>query len=66
VKFKDWDLVGVPYRIVCGRGVAEGKVECKPRGGENADLPLTEAAAAAIAWVRAREAELRAAAEATR
>ena len=66
VKFKDWDLVGVPYRIVCGRGVAEGKVECKPRGGENADLPLTEAGAAAIAWVRAREAELRAAADATR
>ena len=66
VKFKDWDLVGVPYRIVCGRGVAEGKVECKPRGGENADLPLTQAGAAAIAWVRARDAELRAAADATR
>ncbi len=27
VKFKDADLVGIPYRITIGRGVAEGKVE---------------------------------------
>jgi prolyl-tRNA synthetase len=27
VKFKDADLVGIPYRINVGRGVAEGKVE---------------------------------------
>jgi prolyl-tRNA synthetase len=27
VKFKDADLIGVPYRINIGRGVAEGKVE---------------------------------------
>jgi prolyl-tRNA synthetase len=27
VKFKDADLVGIPYRINIGRGVAEGKVE---------------------------------------
>ncbi len=64
VKFKDWDLVGVPYRIVCGRGVAEGKVECKARGGENADVPLAEAGATAIAWVLARLHERQAAADA--
>jgi prolyl-tRNA synthetase len=27
VKFKDADLIGIPYRINIGRGVAEGKVE---------------------------------------
>lgn len=27
VKFKDADLIGIPYRINVGRGVAEGKVE---------------------------------------
>jgi prolyl-tRNA synthetase len=27
VKFKDADLVGIPYRINIGRGIAEGKVE---------------------------------------
>ena len=64
VKFKDWDLVGIPYRIVCGRGVANGTVEVKPRGGANADVPLAEAAALAAAWVQERQAALVAAAEA--
>ena len=27
VKFKDADLVGIPFRIVTGRSIAEGKVE---------------------------------------
>jgi prolyl-tRNA synthetase len=27
VKFKDADLIGIPYRINIGRGVSEGKVE---------------------------------------
>ena len=31
VKFKDADLVGIPYRINIGRGVAEGKVEIVDR-----------------------------------
>jgi prolyl-tRNA synthetase len=31
VKFKDSDLVGIPYRINIGRGVAEGKVELVDR-----------------------------------
>ena len=31
VKFKDADLVGIPYRINIGRGVAEGKVELVDR-----------------------------------
>jgi prolyl-tRNA synthetase len=31
VKFKDADLVGIPYRINIGRGVVEGKVEVVDR-----------------------------------
>jgi prolyl-tRNA synthetase len=34
VKFKDADLIGIPLRITVGRKAAEGKVEFKPRGGE--------------------------------
>ena len=66
VKFKDWDLVGIPYRIVAGRGVAEGLVEVKPRGGEVANLPIAQAAAAAATWIRERIAERNAAADAVR
>jgi prolyl-tRNA synthetase len=34
VKFKDADLIGLPYRIAVGKkGVAEGTVELKPRRG---------------------------------
>jgi prolyl-tRNA synthetase len=31
VKFKDADLIGIPYRIVTGRSLAEGKVELVQR-----------------------------------
>jgi prolyl-tRNA synthetase len=31
VKFKDWDLLGLPFQIVVGRALAEGKVEIKER-----------------------------------
>lgn len=33
-KFKDADLIGIPLRIVCGRGVADGKLELKWRAAE--------------------------------
>jgi len=51
VKFKDADLVGIPYRVVVGRGAASGEVEvvCR-RGGES----LVLAAAAAGDWLRER------------
>ena len=53
VKFKDWDLIGIPLRIVCGRGVAEGKVEFKARGdAAPQDIPLAEAAGMIVARVR--------------
>ena len=51
VKFKDADLVGIPYRVVVGRGAASGDVEvvCR-RGGDS----LVLAAAAAGDWLRER------------
>ena len=39
VKFKDADLVGLPIRIAVGKkGLAEGKVEVKKRGGGEVEL----------------------------
>ena len=31
VKFKDMELIGLPYRITVGRKAAEGVVECTAR-----------------------------------
>jgi len=46
VKFKDADLVGIPYRINIGRGVAEGKVEFLDRlERRTEELSIGEAAA---------------------
>ena len=53
VKFKDWDLIGIPVRVVCGRGVAEGLVEWKLRDGVASNIPLADAATQVIAHVRA-------------
>jgi prolyl-tRNA synthetase len=45
VKFKDADLVGIPYRINIGRGVAEGKVELVNRlSRESQDIALDQIA----------------------
>jgi prolyl-tRNA synthetase len=46
VKFKDADLVGIPYRINIGRGVADGKVELVDRLKlTNEEHPLDEVVA---------------------
>jgi prolyl-tRNA synthetase len=43
VKFKDGDLLGIPWRIVVGRGAAEGMVELVDRqGGEAEGLAAAE------------------------
>ena len=42
VKFKDMELIGIPFRITVGRGVAEGKVELKSRTDESIEVPVTE------------------------
>ena len=44
VKFKDADLIGVPFRIAIGRSLAEGKVEFLNRlTNQTADVPVSEA-----------------------
>ncbi len=44
VKFKDAELIGIPYRINIGRGVAEGTVELVDRlRGQTATIPVAEA-----------------------
>ncbi|AHB89320.1 prolyl-tRNA synthetase ProS [Thermosynechococcus sp. NK55a] len=43
VKFKDADLIGIPYRLVTGRAIAHGEVELIIRAtGAKSTLPLTE------------------------
>jgi prolyl-tRNA synthetase len=49
VKFKDAELLGVPWIVVVGRGWADGVVELRNRfTGEKSEVPV-EGAAAAIA-----------------
>lgn len=41
VKFKDADLIGIPYRVVVGRGASDNIVELKERStGENVEIEL--------------------------
>jgi prolyl-tRNA synthetase len=59
VKFKDWDLLGLPFKVVCGRGVAQGQVEFKARSGGGAqDIAIDGAAALVAAKVREELARL--------
>lgn len=45
-KFKDWELIGIPYMVVCGKRASEGIVEFKDRHTmEKAELTAEEAAA---------------------
>jgi len=46
VKFKDADLIGIPYRVTVGpKRLAEGKMEIKTRrSGEVIALPVSEVA----------------------
>lgn len=43
IKFKDSDLIGIPKRIVVGRGASSGMVEVKTRStGEVVEVPISE------------------------
>lgn len=51
-KFKDSELVGIPYRVVTGRSLSEGKVEVVKRATkESQDLPITEVVATIKQWI---------------
>ncbi len=53
VKFKDAELIGAPFILVVGRGLAEGSVELKVRAeGSSEALPVADAAALVTARVR--------------
>ncbi len=53
VKFKDMDLIGIPYRITVGRGVKDGKVELKLRAtGEVQEIALNDIADTVAKLVR--------------
>ncbi len=47
VKFKDADLIGIPYRINVGKKVTEGKVEIATRStASSEDVPISQVVAA--------------------
>ncbi|MFC4374740.1 proline--tRNA ligase [Nocardia halotolerans] len=53
VKFKDAELLGMPWILVIGRGWAEGKVELRNRRtGEAEEIPAEDAVSAVTAKVR--------------
>ncbi|MGD1864697.1 MAG: proline--tRNA ligase [Phormidesmis sp.] len=54
VKFKDAELVGIPFRVVTGRSLKNGKVEVVKRAdGEAADMPLEDVVSTLKGWVTA-------------
>jgi prolyl-tRNA synthetase len=54
VKFKDADLIGIPFRIVTGRAIANGKVEVVKRTTREAqEIPIDEVVNTLKQWVKA-------------
>ncbi|MBD2461508.1 proline--tRNA ligase [Oscillatoria sp. FACHB-1407] len=52
VKFKDADLVGIPYRVVTGRSLQQGKVEVVKRANhESQEIALEEVVSTLKQWV---------------
>jgi prolyl-tRNA synthetase len=52
VKFKDADLIGIPYRIVTGRSLQSGKVEVVERSTRKSqDIPLDEVTSILKQWI---------------
>ncbi|MEH2347053.1 MAG: proline--tRNA ligase [Nostoc sp.] len=54
VKFKDADLIGIPYRIVTGRAIANGKVEVVERATRKSqEIVIDEVIATLQQWISA-------------
>ncbi len=52
VKFKDADLIGIPYRIVTGKSLKDGKVEVVERATQTRqELAISEVVATIKQWV---------------
>jgi prolyl-tRNA synthetase len=59
-KFKDADLLGLPLRAVCGRGLADGMIEIKWRHEKDSrEIPLDAAADLITQMVRKEHAKYR-------
>lgn len=53
VKFKDAELIGIPFRIVTGKSLKDGKVEAvKRKGNERLELSLDEVVSTLQTWVK--------------
>ncbi len=51
-KFKDSELIGIPYRIVTGRSLPQGKVEVVKRATkESQDIPIEEVVSTIKQWI---------------
>ncbi|KJH71518.1 proline--tRNA ligase [Aliterella atlantica] len=54
VKFKDADLIGIPYRIVTGRSLKENKVEVVERKSrQSQEIPVDELVSTLKQWIKA-------------
>ena len=54
VKFKDAELIGIPYRIVTGRSLKQGKVEVVKRADQSKDEIALDAVVSTVkGWVEA-------------
>jgi len=54
VKFKDADLIGIPYRIVTGRSLSNGKVEVvERRSRKSQEIPLDQVTSTLKQWIDA-------------
>ncbi|AFZ44096.1 prolyl-tRNA synthetase [Halothece sp. PCC 7418] len=52
VKFKDADLIGIPYRIVTGRSLKQGKVEVVKRADQSSeDIPIADVVRTISSWL---------------
>jgi prolyl-tRNA synthetase len=52
VKFKDADLIGIPYRIVTGRSLKDGKLEVVERATKKSqDIPLDDVVPTLKQWI---------------
>lgn len=53
VKFKDGDLIGIPYRIVTGRSLKDGKVEVVERATQKSqEIPILEVVETLQKWIK--------------
>jgi prolyl-tRNA synthetase len=53
VKFKDADLIGIPYRIVTGRAIANGKVELVERATrQSQEIDINQVTSTIKQWIK--------------